>query len=114
MPQGRVGLFVGRLKWFNGAWQLTNPESRMYGDQADDAFARMPDLIPIYPAVGRHQPVEPRERHRDWPSTSSRTSPTCCRRRCARPRTSLDDRQALRGIHRPDSWGQKVKAAETG
>ena len=26
MPAGSVGLFVGRLKWFNGAWQLTNPE----------------------------------------------------------------------------------------
>ena len=34
---GRVGMFSGRLKWFNGEWQLTNPNSRMYGDRASDS-----------------------------------------------------------------------------
>ena len=51
LATGRVGLFSGRLKWFNGQWQLTNPDSRMYGAAAEDAFASMPDLIPIYSSV---------------------------------------------------------------
>ena len=49
---GRVGLFSGRLKWFNGRWELTNPDSRMYVEDGD-ALDRMPALIPIYKAAGK-------------------------------------------------------------
>jgi ATP-dependent DNA helicase RecG len=49
---GRVGLFSGRLKWFNGHWELNNPDSRMYVEDGD-ALDRMPALIPIYKAAGR-------------------------------------------------------------
>jgi ATP-dependent DNA helicase RecG len=48
---GRVGMFSGRLKWFNGHWELNNPDSRMYVE--DDALAAMPALIPIYRTVGK-------------------------------------------------------------
>ncbi|RNL65156.1 ATP-dependent DNA helicase RecG [Nocardioides marmoriginsengisoli] len=54
---GRIGMFSGKLKWFNGRWELNNPNSRMYGaddaDDAVDAFAKMPELIPIYPVIGK-------------------------------------------------------------
>ena len=111
MPPGAVGLFVGRLKWFNGAWQLTNPESRMYGDQADDAFAKMPDLIPIYPAVAginpwhlEHAIAMALDLVEDVPDV---LPPSV---RDAEDLATIAE--ALRWIHRPDSWGQKVKAAD--
>ncbi len=51
---GRVGMFSGRLKWFNNRWQLTNPNSRMYGAEGSaDAYDKLPDLIPIYPLTGK-------------------------------------------------------------
>ena len=40
LAKGRVGLFNGRLKWFNDQWQLTNPDSRMYGADAESAWHR--------------------------------------------------------------------------
>ncbi|HEX7717531.1 MAG TPA: ATP-dependent DNA helicase RecG, partial [Marmoricola sp.] len=49
---GSVGLFSGRLKWFNGRWELNNPDSRMYVEDGD-ALDRMPALIPIYKASGK-------------------------------------------------------------
>jgi ATP-dependent DNA helicase RecG len=49
---GRVGMFSGRLKWFNGHWELNNPDSRMYVEDGD-ALDRMPALIPLYRAAGK-------------------------------------------------------------
>jgi ATP-dependent DNA helicase RecG len=49
---GRVGMFSGRLKWFNHHWQLTNPDSRMYVEDGT-ALDQMPALIPIYKAAGK-------------------------------------------------------------
>ena len=111
MPQGAVGLFVGRLKWFNGAWQLTNPESRMYGDQADDAFARMPDLIPIYPAVAGINPWN-LENAIAMALDLVEDVPDVLPPSVREAEDLVTIGQALRGIHRPDNWGQKVKAAE--
>ena len=111
MPQGAVGLFVGRLKWFNGAWQLTNPESRMYGDQADDAFARMPDLIPIYPAVAGINPWN-LENAIAMALDLVEDVPDVLPPSVREAEDLVTIGQALRGIHRPDSWGQKVKAAD--
>lgn len=52
---GAVGMFSGRLKWFNGRWDLNNPNYRMYGAEGDaaEALAKMPDLIPVYPVMGK-------------------------------------------------------------
>jgi len=49
---GRVGMFSGRLKWFNGHWELNNPDSRMYVEDGT-ALEAMPALIPIYRTVGK-------------------------------------------------------------
>jgi ATP-dependent DNA helicase RecG len=52
---GAIGMFSGRLKWFNGRWDLNNPNYRMYGaeGEATEALAKMPDLIPVYPVIGK-------------------------------------------------------------
>ncbi|MCZ4498136.1 MAG: ATP-dependent helicase RecG [Marmoricola sp.] len=52
---GAIGMFSGKLKWFNGRWDLNNPNYRMYGEQGDaaQALAKMPDLIPVYPVIGK-------------------------------------------------------------
>ncbi len=84
MARGRVGLFVGRLKWFRNEWQLTNPESRMY--DVDETTDTMPELIPIYPAIAGVNP---------WHLEAAiglalevvEDPPDVLPARCARPRT---------------------------
>ncbi|MCW2758286.1 MAG: ATP-dependent helicase RecG [Nocardioidaceae bacterium] len=51
---GRYGLFSGKLKWFNGHWELNNPRAKMYAaeGEASEAYDAIPDLIPIYRASG--------------------------------------------------------------
>jgi ATP-dependent DNA helicase RecG len=50
---GRVGMFSGKLKWWRGAWELTNPDARLFDDPRHPGADRpMPDLIPIYTEVG--------------------------------------------------------------
>jgi ATP-dependent DNA helicase RecG len=50
---GRTGMFSGRLKLFRNVWQLTNPDSRMWDEDAGHVQSAMPDLIPIYPEAGK-------------------------------------------------------------
>ncbi len=50
---GRTGMFSGRLKLFRNVWQLTNPDSRMWDEDAGHVQSAMPDLIPIYPQIGK-------------------------------------------------------------
>ena len=108
---GGVGLFVGRLKWFNNAWQLTNPESRMYGDAAEDAFASMPDLIPIYPAVAGINPWH-LENAIAMALDLVEDVPDVLPASVRQAEDLVTIGQALRWIHRPDVWAQKVKAAD--
>ncbi len=106
---GRVGLFSGRLRWFNGSWQLTNPDSRMYGAAAEDAYAAMPDLIPIYSsaaAVNTWQLEETIATALDLVEDVPDVLPPKIRE----AEDLIGVRQALRWIHRPDNWGQKVSA----
>jgi len=111
MQPGGVGLFVGKLKWFNNAWQLTNPESRMWGAEAEDAWAAMPDLIPIYPAVAGINPWHLEQAVAmalDLVEDIPDVLPPAVRE----TEDLVPISQALRWIHRPDVWGQKVKAAD--
>jgi ATP-dependent DNA helicase RecG len=110
LAQGRVGLFNGRLKWFNGQWQLTNPDSRMYGDP-DTAEAEMPDLIPIYSAISGVNPWHLEQTIAlalDLVEDVPDVLPPAVRE----AEDLIPTSQALRWIHRPDNWGQKVKAAD--
>ncbi|MEO5651341.1 MAG: ATP-dependent DNA helicase RecG [Marmoricola sp.] len=109
LAAGRVGLFSGRLKWFNGAWQLTNPDSRMYGAAVDDTYALMPDLIPIYSsaaAVNTWQLEETIATALDLVDDVPDVLPEQVRE----AEDLIGVGQALRWIHRPDNWGQKVSA----
>jgi ATP-dependent DNA helicase RecG len=107
MTRGRVGLFVGRLKWFRNEWQLTNPESRMY--DVDETTSTMPELIPIYPAVAGVDP---------WHLEAAiglalevvEDAPEVLPAAVREAEDLLPVLDALRWIHRPDSWAQKVAA----
>ncbi len=111
LAQGRVGLFNGRLKWFNGQWQLTNPDSRMYGDAAEDAYASMPDLIPLYSSIAGVNPWHLEQTIAtalDLVDDIPDVLPPAVRE----AEDLIAVAKALRWIHRPDNWGQKVKAAD--
>jgi ATP-dependent DNA helicase RecG len=111
LAQGRVGLFNGRLKWFNREWQLTNPDSRMYGEAAEDAYASMPDLIPLYSSIAGVNPWHLEQTIAtalDLVEDIPDVLPPAVRE----AEDLIEVAQALRWIHRPDTWGQKVKAAD--
>jgi ATP-dependent DNA helicase RecG len=104
---GRVGMFSGRLKWFNGNWELNNPNSRMYGEEGDasDAFAKMPDLIPVYPVIGKIDSWQLEELiglALDLLDEVPDTLPGALRT----DRDLIGLTQALRWIHRPDDHRQ--------
>ncbi|MET0999947.1 MAG: ATP-dependent DNA helicase RecG [Marmoricola sp.] len=108
LPKGAVGVFSGRLKWFNNQWQLTNPASRMYGGQGDD-LAEMPDLIPLYASVAGVNTWQFEDTIRlalDLVRDVPELLPPAVRE----AEDLIAAAPALRGIHRPDTWAQKVSA----
>ncbi|MET3960550.1 ATP-dependent DNA helicase RecG [Marmoricola sp. OAE513] len=108
LAAGKIGMFSGKLKWFNGHWELNNPNSRMYGDDADDAadaFAKMPELIPIYPVTGKVDSWQLEELiglALELVDDIPDTLPAAVRAE----RELLSADQALRWIHRPDNHGE--------
>jgi ATP-dependent DNA helicase RecG len=108
---GRVGMFSGRLKWFNGEWQLTNPNSRMYGDRASETYEALPDLIPLYPEIGKISTWTFEETIAfalDLVEDVPEVLPADVRA----AEDLLDAHQALRWIHRPDSFAQVTRARD--
>ncbi|MCW2847824.1 MAG: ATP-dependent helicase RecG [Marmoricola sp.] len=107
LPRGAVGVFSGRLKWFNNQWQLTNPASRMYG--AGDDLAEMPDLIPLYASVAGVTTWQFEDTIRlalDLVQEIPEVLPAEVRE----AEDLIEAGPALRWIHRPDTWAQKVSA----
>ena len=107
MAKGRVGLFVGRLKWFRNEWQLTNPESRMY--DVDESTSTMPELIPIYSSVAAVDPWH-LEAGIGLALEVVEDAPEVLPLEVREAEDLLPVHEALRWIHRPDSWAQKVSA----
>ena len=108
LPRGSVGVFSGRLKWFNNQWQLTNPASRMYGGPGDD-LAEMPDLIPLYASVAGVNTWQFEDTIRlalDLVEDVPEVLPAGVRE----AEDLIAAAPALRWIHRPDTWAQKVSA----
>jgi ATP-dependent DNA helicase RecG len=108
LPKGSVGVFSGRLKWFNNQWQLTNPASRMYGGDGDDV-AEMPDLIPLYASVAGVNTWQFEDTIRlalDLVEDIPEVLPATVRE----TEDLIEADQAFRWIHRPDTWAQKVSA----
>lgn len=109
MRPGRRGLFAGRLKLFRGRWQLTNPESRMYGDSGTGDIVELPSLVPIYPEVGGLTTWQIEDVIRialDLVTEIPDPLPESVRA----AEDLVDLATAYSWIHRPNSWGQKVKA----
>ncbi|MDQ6686643.1 MAG: ATP-dependent DNA helicase RecG [Actinomycetota bacterium] len=110
---GRYGLFSGKLGTFRDDWQLTNPQTKMFGDQDDaaDAFASVPNLIPIYPATSTVQSWELEDTIRvalDVVDQVPDVLPVSVREAA----DLLDIGTAYQLIHRPDTWAQKVKSEQ--
>ncbi len=53
LPEGRRGIFQGKVGRFNNDWQLTNPQMVLMGTEGEDAaqlsLETLGDLYPIYP-----------------------------------------------------------------
>jgi ATP-dependent DNA helicase RecG len=101
---GRVGMFSGKLKWFNNHWELNNPDSRMYVEDGD-ALDRMPALIPIYREVGKLTTWQIEETigfALDLLDEIPEMLPGSVRA----AQDLVSDDQAVRWIHRPDDYQQ--------
>ncbi len=109
---GRFGLFSGRLKWFNGHWELNNPRAKMYAAEGDasQAYDTVPELIPIYRASGNVDTWQIEDAVRVALDLVDRV-PDVVPEQVRKEQDLLDARTALTWVHRPDSWSQ-VKAAQ--
>jgi ATP-dependent DNA helicase RecG len=109
---GRSGLFSGKVGRFRNVWQLTNPQTLVFGsgEEAEQAFTRMPNLIPIYPATSSVQ---------SWQIGDAialaldlvQEVPEVLPEDVRTERGLLPARQALTWLHRPDSRQQVESAA---
>src|SRR3954451_2162401 len=112
---GRTGLFSGKVGTFRNRLQLTNPQTQVFGDDEDaDAAAaeweRMPQLIALYPATSSVQ---------SWQIAAAikvalelvHEVPDVLPDDVRADRGLVSTRQALEGLHRPDSWAEKETAA---
>jgi ATP-dependent DNA helicase RecG len=108
---GRHGLFSGKVGRFRNTWQLTNPQTLVFGsgEEAEQAFSRMPNLIPIYPATSTVQSWQIGEAiglALDLVHEVPEVLPDAVRAE----RGLLSARQALTRLHRPDDR-QEVESA---
>ncbi|SDT19452.1 ATP-dependent DNA helicase RecG [Nocardioides scoriae] len=108
LPVGRVGVFSGRLRWFRDEWQLTNPASRLYAD-GDDAVDTMPDLIPIYSSIGGITTWQLEEAV-ELALTLVDRVPEVLPAEVREAEDLVGAAQAVRWVHRPDTWAQKTAA----
>ena len=113
---GATGLFSGKVGRFKDDWQLTNPQTEIFGvdNEEDPDAARaevesLPDLLPIYPASSSVQSWQIEKAVKvalqmlvDVPDVL----PDAVRREHG----LVDARKALEWIHRPDTWEQKGAA----
>ncbi|MGH3411544.1 MAG: ATP-dependent DNA helicase RecG [Marmoricola sp.] len=104
---GRIGMFSGKLKWWRGDWQLTNPDSRMWDDpDRPAASARpMPDLIPVYAEIGSISTWHIEDTIGFALDVLDRV-PDALPDDVRRDQELLATGQALRWIHRPDDRRQ--------
>lgn len=108
---GRTGLFSGKVGRFRNTWQLTNPRTLVFGsgEEAEQELARLPNLIPIYPATSTVQSWQLGEAIAlalDLVHEIPEVLPEDVRTE----QGLLSARQALTWLHRPDDR-QQVEAA---
>ncbi|MGA9749109.1 MAG: ATP-dependent DNA helicase RecG [Nocardioides sp.] len=114
ITEGSTGMFSGKVGRFRNDWQLTNPDTKIFGAD-DDAgialaeFDAMPALLTIYPASSTVQ---------TWQLDETITLalrmidevPDVLPDDVRRAHGLIASREALEWIHRPDSWEQKGAA----
>jgi ATP-dependent DNA helicase RecG len=118
---GAIGLFSGKVGTFRGQLQLTNPQNQMFGETGgdesggEDAAARhwdsIPQLITIYPASAAVQ---------SWQISDAialaldlvEEVPELLPADVREAHDFVSARQALRWLHRPETWAQKEAAAQ--
>jgi ATP-dependent DNA helicase RecG len=113
---GRSGLFSGKVGQFRDQWQLTNPQTKVFGEGDQSAadlalaeFDAQPNLMTIYPATSTVQ---------SWQLADAINLalqmlddvPEPLPEQLRAERGLLGARPALEQIHRPDSWAQKGAA----
>ena len=114
LSPGRTGLFSGKVGTFRGKLQLVNPQTQVFGGEGDESaaaaeWAKIPQLIPIYPAtstVQSWQLADAIEMALDLVEEVPELLPDEVRR----AHDFVSARQALRWLHRPDSWTEKGAA----
>ena len=116
---GSTGLFAGKVGTFRGQLQLTNPQNQMFGSSGDEStmtdeaathWDSIPQLITIYPATSTVQSWQISEAIAlalDLVGEVPELLPESVRTE----HDFVSARQALRWLHRPDSWAQKEAAA---
>src|SRR3954454_23833570 len=111
---GHVGLFSGKVGRFRNQWQLTNPQTKMFGgegeEEAREAWLALPELFTIYPATSGVQSWQVEDAVRVALDLLEHVpEPLPPKVRLAHG--LIGAREALTWIHRPGSWDEK-KAAE--
>ena len=116
LVEGSTALFSGKVGRFRDQWQLTNPQTKVFGagdesaaDLALAEFDAQPDLMTIYPATSTVQ---------SWQVADAIKLALQMLDEVPEPlpdevrvgRGLLDARTALEWIHRPDTWEQKGAA----
>jgi ATP-dependent DNA helicase RecG len=115
LSPGRTGLFSGKVGTYRGKLQLVNPQTHMFGGEGDEAevaavWEKTPQLISLYPAtstVQSWQLADAIELALDLVHEVPEVLPEEVRV----AHGFLSARQALRWLHRPNSW-QELGAAE--
>ncbi|CAN5615018.1 ATP-dependent DNA helicase RecG [soil metagenome] len=117
LAPGVTGLFSGKVGRFRDQWQLTNPQSQIFGTGEDgEALAHaelqmLPPVIPIYPATAGIQ---------SWQLAKTigvaldlvEEVPETLPEDVLRELDLVSGRQAMEWIHRPASADQRLAAEE--
>ncbi|HLN78294.1 MAG TPA: ATP-dependent DNA helicase RecG [Nocardioidaceae bacterium] len=116
MAPGMVGVFSGKLGRFRNRLQLTNPQSKLSADedeeQARESWEQQPNLITLYPATAAVQSWQlERAIHLALDLVDEVPEPVPAAVRLAHG--LLNSRQALKWIHRPDTWDDQRAAERT-
>lgn len=116
LVEGSTALFSGKVGRFRDQWQLTNPQTKVFGVDDESAadlalaeFDAQPNLMTIYPATSTVQSWQLADAIKlalQMLDEVPETLPDEVRTQ----RGLLDARTALEWIHRPDSWEQKGAA----
>ncbi len=113
MPEGRRGIFLGKVGSFRGDWQLTNPQLVLFGDPDEDAaqlsLETLHAFYPIYPLTKGVDSWD-LQRAVAFALTVLDDVPDVIPDDVREQYDLLDVRRAFELIHAPDDYGQITSA----